>query len=124
MKLPLYLSSCALSALIFIGCSGDSNKPSNSATNAPATNASSGSPLTAPVDYLAAAGKAQQTAVKTVDVTSINQAIQLFNVDQGRYPKDLNELVEKKFMPKIPAAPYGTKLAYDANTGKVSVVKE
>ena len=107
-----------------MGCGGDSSQPAKPATNAPSTNASSGNPLTAPVDYLAAAGKAQQSAVKTVDTVSINQAIQLFLVENGRYPKDLNELVEKKFMPKLPAAPYGMKLAYDANTGKVSVVKE
>ena len=80
--------------------------------------------LTAPVDYLAAAAKAQQSAVKTVDVASINQAIQMFNVDKGRNPKDLNELVTEKYMPKLPTPPYGTKLEYDANTGKVTVVKQ
>jgi len=80
--------------------------------------------LTAPVDYLSAAGKAQQSAVKTVDVTSVNQAIQLFNVERGCYPKDLNELVQEKFIAKIPAAPYGMKIVYDANSGKASVVKQ
>ena len=63
-------------------------------------------------------------AVKTVDVTSVNQAIQLFNVERGRYPKDLNELVQEKFIAKIPAAPYGMKIMYDANSGKASVVKQ
>jgi hypothetical protein len=80
--------------------------------------------LSAPADYVGALGKAQQTAVKTVDTTSLNQAIQLFNVDQGRNPKDLNELVEKKFIPKLPDAPRGMKLEYDATAGKVTVVKQ
>ena len=80
--------------------------------------------MTAPVDYLNAMGKAQQSAVKTVDTTSLDQAIQLFNVDQGRNPKDLNELVEKKYMPQLPTPPYGTKLDYDANAGTVKVVKQ
>ena len=59
-----------------------------------------------------------------MDTTSLNQAIQLFNVENGRNPKDLNELVEEKFIPKIPAAPYGMKLEYDATAGKVKVVKQ
>ncbi len=48
----------------------------------------------------------------------------MFNVENGRNPKDLNELVEKKFIPRIPAAPYGMKLEYDAATGKVKVVNQ
>jgi hypothetical protein len=48
----------------------------------------------------------------------------LFNVGEGRYPKDLSELVEKKYIPQIPETPYGSKLAYDATTGKVTVVNE
>jgi hypothetical protein len=83
-----------------------------------------GSVATAPVDYLKSAADAKQSAVKTVDTTSIDKAIQLFNVDQGRNPKDLNELVEKKFIPAIPTPPYGSKLVYDADAGTVKVVKE
>ncbi|HXU79642.1 MAG TPA: hypothetical protein VN794_23880 [Methylomirabilota bacterium] len=115
MKARLVLIS---SLLVLAGC-GD--KSTNSTTTN--TTSSSGSPLTAPVDYLAAAAKAQQSAVKTVDVTSLDKAIQLFNVDQGRNPKDLNELVPK-YIPQMPVPPYGTKLVYDANAGKVTVVKE
>ena len=59
-----------------------------------------------------------------MDTTSVNQAIQLFNVDQGRNPKDLNELVEKRYLPMVPAAPAGSKLVYDATAGTVKVVKQ
>jgi len=110
-----------LAVTLLLGCGEKSDKPAPGATNAANTG---GSPLTAPVDYLRAAGKAQQSAVKTVDTTSLNQAIQLFNVEKGRNPKDLNELVAQKFIPRIPDAPYGTKLLYDAEAGKVSVVKQ
>ncbi len=108
--------------LLLAGCSGKSDKTdqSASATN----NASSGGIVTAPVDYLKSAANAQQSAVKTVDTTSLDKAIQLFNVDQGRNPKDLQELVDKKYIPQIPNAPYGSKLVYDANAGTVKVVKE
>ena len=80
--------------------------------------------MSAPADYVGALGKAQQLAVKTVDTTSLNQAVQMFNVENGRNPKDLNELVEKKFIPSSPAAPDGMKLEYDAADGKVKVVKQ
>ena len=113
--------SFAWAATVFlVGCGGSSDKPGQPTNGA----AGGSSPLSAPADYLGALGKAQQTAVKTVDTTSLNQAIQMFNVEHSRNPKDLNELVEKKFYPKLPAAPYGMKLEYDATAGKVTVVKQ
>jgi len=102
------------------GCGDGSGKPGQ-ATNA----ASSGDSLvTAPADYLNTVVKQQQVAVKTIDVTSVNKAIQLFQVDQGRLPANLNELVEKNYIPVIPKTPFGTKLDYDATAGTVKVVKE
>lgn len=104
-------------SLLLTGCGDKSNPPGQS------TNESSGSVLTAPVDYLGAIGRAEQSAVKTIDIASLKSAIQMFQADQGRLPKDLNELVEKKFLSKIPATPFGTKLNYDPATGEVKVVK-
>jgi hypothetical protein len=118
MKMPFYLSMAA--SLLLVGCGEQSDKPA-----APTNTTSSGSsPLSAPADYVGALGKAQQTAVKTVDTTSLNQAIQLFNVDKGRNPKDLDELVAEKYIPKLPDAPFGMKLNYDAASGKVTAVKQ
>jgi hypothetical protein len=48
----------------------------------------------------------------------------MFNVQEGRYPKDLNELVEKKYMRVLPEPPYGMKIVYDPNTGTVKVVRQ
>jgi hypothetical protein len=118
MKRSFCLSVAA--GLLVIGCGQSADKPAQPTNGA----AGGSSPLTAPADYVGALGKAQQTAVKVVDTASLNQAIQMFNVDNGRNPKDLNELVEKKFIPSIPAAPYGMKLEYDATGGKVKVVKQ
>src|ERR1035437_5839839 len=118
MKMPFCF--LLIASLLLVGCGEQSNQP------APATNATTSgtSPLDAPAGYVGALGKAQQTAVKTVDTTSLNQAIQMFNVENGRNPKDLNELVEKKFIARVPAAPFGMKLEYDATAGKVKAVKQ
>lgn len=119
MKKTPYCIALAAS-LLMAGCSEKSDKPS------PGTNATASgtTPLDAPADYLGALGKAHQAAIKTVDTSSLNQAIQMFNVEKGRNPKDLDELVTEKYLPKLPAAPYGMKLVYDAAAGKVKVVKQ
>lgn len=88
------------------------------------TNGISGNPIDAPADYLRAVTKGQQVAVKTVDTAAITRAIQMFNVEEGRNPKDLNELVEKKYMPRLPEAPAGMKIAYDAQAGTVKIVPQ
>jgi hypothetical protein len=117
MKMSFFL--CVTAGLLLAGCGEKSNQPAAS-TNA----ATGGSLVTAPVDYLGAVAKAQQNSVKTIDTTSLNKAIELFNVDKGRNPKDLDELVKEKYMPEIPKPPYGTKLDYDAQSGTVKVVKQ
>jgi hypothetical protein len=78
----------------------------------------------APSGYVGALVKGQQTAVKTIDVTSLNQDIQLFNVQEGRNPKDLNELVTQHYLGHLPDPPLGMKFVYDAGQGKVSVAPQ
>jgi ABC-type Fe3+-hydroxamate transport system substrate-binding protein len=107
-------------ALLLGGCGEKTSQPAQGSN----ASSSGGSVATAPVDYLGAMGKAQQNAVKTVDTVSLNQAIQQFNIGEGRNPKDLNELVEKHYMPQVPTPPNGTKLDYDAAAGTVKVVKQ
>ena len=106
--------------LVAGGCGGKSDK-SATATNA---NASGSSSLDAPADYLRGLNKAEVSAVKTVDTSRLTQAVQLFNVEKGRNPKDLDELVKEKFLPQLPPVPYGMKLVYDPDSGKVSVEKQ
>ncbi|MGA2853567.1 MAG: hypothetical protein ABSE90_05505 [Verrucomicrobiota bacterium] len=73
--------------------------------------------------YVKGLGEVQRNAGKTIDVSAITKAIQLFYVQEGRYPKDLQELVPN-YMPKIPDAPYGYKIDYDATGGTVKVVQQ
>ena len=107
----------ALMILPLLGCAwlagcGDSGSSSSQ---------SSRNPAAAPAEYLGALAKAEQKAVKTVDLTALTKAIEMFQVDQGRWPKDLNELVSQKYIPRIPDAPVGQKIAYDAATGTVKL---
>ena len=118
MKIPVLLLSAALA--LAAGCGEGSSKPAQTTNTA----SSADSVVTAPVDYLNTLGKQKQNAVKTIDVAFVNRAIQQFQVEQGRNPKDLDELVQQKYLPQKPQTPHGMKLVYDANTGTASVVKE
>jgi hypothetical protein len=56
------------------------------------------------------------------DTASLKRAIDMFKQEEDRYPKDLNELVSKQYMPALPAPPYQMKYQYDPATGNVKVV--
>jgi hypothetical protein len=103
--------------LVLGGCGKEQNPP-------PPTPASAPAPATAAGGYMGTLARGQQTAVKTIDVTSLNEEIRLFNVQEGRNPKDLDELVTMKYLPLVPHPPAGMKLVYDAGEGKVSVAPE
>ncbi|MEW6303699.1 MAG: hypothetical protein AB1705_09525 [Verrucomicrobiota bacterium] len=107
----------AVLALALAGC-GEKSAPDS----APASGSSSGSPVTAPVDYLGAQAKAKKSAEKDVILASVNQAIQAFQVAEGRNPKDLDELVKGKYLKALPEAPYNTKIEYDAQRGEIKIV--
>jgi hypothetical protein len=119
MKSPLVIGLSAIALLT--ACD---EKPATPQAAPSAVAATPAAPTNAPGGYLGAVMKGQQTAVKVIDTTSIDKAIQLFSVENGRNPKDLNELVEQKFLPRIPETPFGTKLVYDSNAGTVKVVAQ
>lgn len=104
--------------LLLAGCKKD-EPGSAGPTNA----SSSGNPLTAPVDYLGAAGKAKQSASKTVLGAGLDQAIRLFYTETGRFPNDLKELTPQ-YLPNVPPPPAGMKYHYDPKTGVVKVVSQ
>jgi len=111
--------------LLLAGC-GKNNSTSHpqGANSSQTTNTTdSANPAPSSADYLGTLMRADKNAVKTIDVSYLNRAVQLFNTQEGRLPKDLNELVPN-YVGKLPATPYGTKLDYDPNTGQVTVVKQ
>ena len=99
--------------LFLAGCGKNSTttKAINTVSNA----------VDAPVNYLGAVMQAKTHSEKVIDVSYINEDIQMFNASEGHYPKDLQEMMPE-YLGKIPDAPYGYKLEYDTNTHTVSVV--
>jgi hypothetical protein len=108
-----------IAGLLCAGCSKKTDTQS-----AKATNTGSGNPLTAPVDYLGAVSKAQQTAIKVTDVASLTKAIQDFQLAEERNPSTLTELVQKGYLARLPATPYGMKYQYNPTNAQVKVVKQ
>ncbi|MFZ0828634.1 MAG: hypothetical protein WAO02_14535 [Verrucomicrobiia bacterium] len=119
MKPSLLIPMAA--GLILAGCGKSNSSAQPQATNSvPATNTAAAQPAGG---YLGALMQADKSAVKSIDVSYLNQAVQMFNTQEGRLPKDLNELTPN-YVAKIPAAPYGYKIVYDAATGIVTVVRQ
>ncbi len=87
-------------------------------------NNSSGNPVTAPVDYLGAVNKARKSAMKDIDLAYMKNAIQQFNGMEDRYPKDLNELVQKHYIQEVPTLPSGQRLIYNPANGDLRVVRQ
>jgi hypothetical protein len=109
-------------ACLLTGC-GQSKNTSTSA-NAPASSSPPPVPLNAPAGYVGAAVNAESKAIIVTDLASVRQAVQMFNASEGRYPKDLDELVQNKLLHAIPKTPSGMKIDYDPATGEVDMVSQ
>ncbi len=118
MKPNLFSIAIAL-AFVLTACG---KKPSEENAVDAAKGSSSGNPVTAPVDYLGSVGGAKKRMEGSIGVSSMTQAIQQFQIAEGRYPKELNELVSKGYLGQIPKAPYNMRYQYNPATGEVAVV--
>lgn len=118
MKTPT-VALFSLIATLAVGCQKNEELPSPepAPSKVPAAETSTQPPAN---DFGAAA---EQSMEKTVDTAAINNALQLFAVQEGRIPGSLDELVQKKYLAKLPTPPVGYRLEYDRDGGKVSVVK-
>ncbi len=86
---------------------------------------STNSALSAPTGgYLDTLANSRDRAVKVVDTAALTQAVQMFNATEGRFPKDLDELVTNKLIAEIPVTPRGKKLDYNPATGEVKLVDQ
>jgi hypothetical protein len=109
-----------IATVLLAGCG--ENSSNSSATNNVSTN-NLGNPIAAPVNYLGAVMQAQRYSEQQIDLAYVNQAIQQFNAGEGHYPTNLQEMIPN-YLGKMPQAPYGYKIVYDANTGTIKVVKQ
>lgn len=114
-----------LVGLLVAGCGGKPEEsgaqPSSPNTNQ--TQAQSGNPISAPVDYLGAVGQAGQHAAKVVDLVQVQTAIRQFHAVEDRYPKNLQELVSSGYLTRLPQLSAGMQLLYDPRTGQVRAVR-
>lgn len=120
MKTSLLLLAAA--GLFLAGCGDDNSSKSAKTTNAP-VKYDSGNPLTVAPDYMGAVVQAQKYAEKQIDLAYVNEAIQQFNAGEGHYPTNLQEMIPT-YLGKMPQAPYGYKIVYDASNGTIKVVKQ
>jgi competence protein ComGC len=109
----------AVALLLLTGCG-----PSGGSSQSSSTNAGDNATKADNVPYIGAMTKAERNAGATSDLATLKPAIEQFQVDKGRFPKDLNELVTEKYISKVPEAPYGMKIDYDQTTGTAKVVKQ
>ena len=106
-----------VAGLFFCGC-----KKQDSASQS--TNASSSGSSGSSGDYFGAMTKAKKAAENTVGAAGVNQAIGMFQAQEGRNPASLNELVTKRYLPNIPPPPTGMKYDYNPQTGQARVVPQ
>lgn len=111
---------CGVAVLLLGAGCGKKDSSKAKATNTVET---TGNPLTAPVDYLGAVGKAKKTAEKTADSAALTQALQQFISAEGRKPKDLQELVTEGYLDRVPQAPRGMQFFYDPQSGQLRIVQ-
>jgi len=97
------------------GCGEKAAKKTTQAVNAVSN------VVDAPLNYLGAVVEAKKHAENVIDVSYINQDIQMFNASEGRYPTNLEELIPN-YLGRMPEVPYGYKLVYDTNTYTVRAV--
>jgi hypothetical protein len=105
----------SMSVILIAGCG--KNSKSQQAYNAVSN------VVDAPLNYVGAVVQAKKYSENVIDVSYINEDIQMFNAAEGHYPKDLQEMVPN-YLGKIPVVPLGYQLIYDTNTWTVKTVKQ
>ena len=105
--------------MLALGCAGCSKSNST-----PGSAASSNSPLTAPIDYIGAQGRAKVHAGKVISTVQIEAAIRQFNAMEDRFPTGFDELVSQHYLQAMPEAPRGKRFVYNPQTGQIGLVPQ
>lgn len=80
-------------------------------------------PLNAPLKYGETMGRAMKKAKAMDGIIYLKNKINTFQLQEGRYPNSLDELVEKGYIKKeeMPKPPEGMQFIYDPKTGNVTL---
>lgn len=78
-------------------------------------------PLNAPGKYGEVMGRTLKKSKAMGDMLYLKNKINTFQIQEGRYPSSLQELIDKGYIEKLPTPPEGMKFVYDPSTGKVDV---
>lgn len=106
----------------FAGCS--SEKPQPKPDEAAEKSEEIGSnPLLAPVEYLGATARAKTSSQAKIALAPLQQAIQMYQVENGSFPPNLNALVQGGQIRALPALPKGSTYQYNPSTGDVTVTR-
>lgn len=105
------LSLCTALVLSLTGCGEKKDSQPENATSSSGTS------------YLGAMAQAKKTSENVVNVASVQEAVNMFQATEGRYPKDLQEVVSADLLNSLPVLPQGYQYAYEAQTGKVKAVR-
>jgi len=62
--------------------------------------------------------RAKETKLMS-DLGTMRRAIDAFQAQEGRFPKDLTELSQRGIISRIPSEPFGGEWLYDENTGEL-----
>lgn len=118
----------AVGAMVFGGCVERREPAGPNGTANP--HAPAGAPAVAPPQrqqpatvegYFRDLADAPGRTQRQLDLAQLQRAVEMFSAVEGRYPHTLEELIEKRILPALPAAPEGKQLAYDPQTGRVSL---
>ncbi len=107
MKTFTSLLAAVVVAFLATGCGDNSSPSTQSAT--PSTN------------YLSTLASVDKNSNKTIDVSYLNSALQLYQTQEGHYPKTLEEL-KPNYVSRLPVLLPGMALDYDSTNGTVKIV--
>lgn len=82
------------------------------------------SPQTTPTNKPETPVKSGRRPARTQEAVVLEKAIQLFNVQERRYPLDLEELVTKGYVNALPDNPPGGRFIYNPTNGQLLLVRD
>lgn len=110
------LSLILLPLILTIGCQESGSNGGGGAQEA------AEEAVSAPGRYIDANMRARHQAQVTSATSSINSAIRMFSVAEGRNPASLNELMETGYMSQMPDLPSGASYSYNPQSGQVTIL--